>query len=168
MNPVLDEKYIVSLSASIMEIFHDRMSLSIDREAYGPTLNEGLCYEYCLKYNFSGKETGSIFFGMDGYTKILMLPYIAKSFRLKKIHPEVVEDALLSFFHEIAALLQIEIVEFESNFKLKKPSDISTKVQRLPTFKYRKYMLIFFLKDPDKRKYLGRLYCNLVFEKVPD
>ena len=168
MDPIIDEKFLVSISASIMEIVHENMSISIEREGYGSTLNEGLCYEFCLKHNFTGKEHGSIYFGMDGYSKLLILPYAVQKFDLRKVHPEVARDALFSFFYEIAKLIQIEIADIDNLFRLKKPIDISNRIQRLPTFKYRKYMMIFFLKDPNLKKYLGRLYCNLAFEKTGD
>ena len=50
--------------------------LQAEREAYGPSRNEGLCYESCQRVSFAGDLAGDLYLCMDGYTKLKLLPRI--------------------------------------------------------------------------------------------
>ena len=165
MNPLIDEKMILTTSSAFMELAYDWLGINIVREAYGPTDNEGLCHEYCCGISLKGDVKGHVFLGLDGYTKLLMLPYIAKKFSLEEHPPEVVESSLLSFMNQFAGLIATELQEFITRVDTGVPQIYSHKLLSLPTEKFRKYALIFFLKDEEKQAYLGRAYLFLAIGK---
>lgn len=165
MDPLVDEKYILTASASLVEVAGEDLGLYAIREAYGPTLNEGLCYEYCIKTPFSGSHPGALYIGMDGYTRLQILPYAAQKLELDREIPEVAEDALSAFCKRIQSLMEYEIREFQPDFQFDTPKIVSHKIEKLPAHKSRKYILIFFMRDEALKKYLGRIYFTLVFNK---
>ncbi len=165
MDPLVDEKFILTTSAAFMELAYDWLGVSIQREAYGPTMNEGLCYEYCSTCTFDGEIKARLFMGMDGYTKLLLLPYIARKFALDEMHSEVAESSLLSFTNQLCAMINTELNEFLDTMNVSSPEQVSHKLIELPAADYRKYTMIYFLKDDSRPAYLGRVYLFLAVEK---
>ena len=165
MDPLVDEKYILTASASLLEIMGEDLNLYAIREAYGPTLNEGLCYEYCVKTPFTGSHPGALYLGLDGYTRLQLLPYAVRRLELERDIPEVAEDALASLSGRLHSLMEYEIREFQPDFQFKTPKIISHKIEKLPAASLRKYILIFFIRDETLKKYLGRVYLTLTLQK---
>ena len=165
MDPLLDEKIVVTISASLMEILGEWFEIDAIREAYGPTNNEGLCYEFCAKMRFSGSLQGNIFVGLDGYTKLLILPHIIEKFQISDKHPELTESALVSFVEHIGKLVASELDEYLMHIQVDIPEIVSHKLIEVKREDFRKYMLIFFLKSSKKKAYLGRIYVFLALNK---
>lgn len=164
MNPELDERIILTISSSFIEIITDWLKITAIREGYGATVNEGLCYEFCSGIPFSGNASGEMFIGMDGYTRLLLLPYIIKSLELEVEHPELVESAMNSFVLKLGREFSDELNDI-STITLMEPERLNHKIVPLPQDKYRKYTMIYFLRDDEKKKYLGRIYLHLALDK---
>ena len=164
MNPLLDEKMILISSTVVPETFGEDFKVNCIREAYGPTLNEGLCFEGCFELNFSGTIKGAFYLGLDGYTRILLLPYLGK-----QIQPQ--EETLLNemlfmnLFKRIAEMLTLEMKEFVEEFSVDSIETVHHKLISVKSTQYRKYMVIFFLKDVLLKKYLGRVYILVAIKK---
>ena len=167
MNPLTDEKMVLISSALIPELLGDRLKIECIREAYGPTFNEGLCFEWCFELNFSGSVNGKLCLGSDGYTRILLLPYLARNVRLK---PEEQKDRfnerlLLKLSEEFAEMFTYEMKEFVDRFRIESIKSSDHKLISFLDKEYRRYMVIFFLKDERLKKYLGRVYVMIAVEK---
>ncbi|MDH5719070.1 MAG: chemotaxis protein CheX [Spirochaetia bacterium] len=165
MDPFQDEKFILTVSSSFIEVSADWLDINMMREAYGQTNNEGLCYEFCASLGFKGDINGKIFIGMDGYTKLLVLPYIAAKFNLTQFHWEAAESSLLSYINQIGGKILTELEDYYKDFEIESPELFSNKFVPLSKDDYRKYTVIFFLKDDNLKKYLGRLYATIAFLK---
>ncbi|MES0490633.1 MAG: chemotaxis protein CheX [Leptospirales bacterium] len=166
VDPFLDEKVVLVLSSSVMELATGGLQVEAVREAYGVTRNEGLCYEFCSAFSFSGEIVGDLYIGMDGYTKILLLPYITKNFEIEVESPEMVKNATRAFVERMKDEFILELHDILPGTSLGEVRNLNFKLVSLPSEKYRKYTVIFFLKDTLKKKYLGRIYFHVVFEKV--
>ncbi|MDH4199378.1 MAG: chemotaxis protein CheX [Spirochaetia bacterium] len=164
MNPELDERIILTISSSFVEISIDWLKITAVREAHGMNVNEGLCYEVCSGIPFSGKVSGELFFAMDGYTRLLLLPYIVHNLEMNDPQKEMVETAMNSFVKKLSDEFSLELADI-ANIEMQEPRNLNHKLIPLPQESYRKYAIIFFLRDDDKKKYLGRIYLHLVLEK---
>ncbi len=162
MNPLLDEKIILISSTVVTETFGEDFKISCMREAYGPTLNEGLCFEGCFELNFSGTAKGSFYLGIDGYTRILLLPYLGKKIRSKE---HLNEMLFMSLFKRITEMLTFEMREFVDEFSVDSIETVNHKLISVKSTEYRKYTIIFFLKDESLKKYLGRVYILVAIKK---
>ena len=168
MDPYIDEKLILVTSAVLNELFGDVLSIDCIREAYGPTINEGLCYEYCIQATFTGSFEANFFLGLDGYTKILLLPYLSIKYKDIAIHKKDlwINEALFSEFGQMFSnMLYDDIKDFSEELQQHPVKVCSRKLVSLPTESFRKYIIIFFLKDESKHLYLGRAYCLIAVNK---
>ncbi|MDH5717367.1 MAG: chemotaxis protein CheX [Spirochaetia bacterium] len=165
MDPFQDEKFILTVSSSFIDVSAEWLEISMMREAYGQTYNEGICYEFCAGIDFSGDISGKMFICMDGYTKLLLLPYVAAKFNLSQFHWEAAESSLLSYVNQIGGKIFSELEDYFSTFEIKPPSLYSNKLVPLPADEFRKYAVIFFLRDEKKKKYLGRLHTTIAMKK---
>lgn len=165
IDPLLDEKFILTISQIFPEYLDKTLNVSAIREAFGPSKNEGLCYENCTMVEFHGEVDGKLFFAMDGYTKLKLLPMIARSFH---IDPTVRADApsiLMEFANQICGALisEMRLGRFET--ELFPPESLNHKLVPVDLETYRQYILIYFLKDPKEKQYLGRIYLVLLMKK---
>ena len=169
MDPYIDEKIILATSAVISELFNEAFNLDCTREAYGPTINHGLCYEYCSRIDINGDDIKITFFlGLDGYTRLLLLPYLSERYSDIASKSDIfnLNDAIFfEFSKNIFLLIKNEIVDFFHNLEEKTVDICSHKLIPLSTEKFRKYMTIFFLRDSIKNIYLGRLYFVIAIHK---
>ena len=165
MKPLFDERMILSNAAVMTELFGESLGIECIREAYGPTMNEGLCFEFCTQSTFKGSSKGNFFLGMDGYTKILLLPYLADKIKPDRSAQDINTSLVVIFVNQIIDALSRELQEFNSDFLLDTARLCSHTLISLPYKKYRKYVSIFFLKDEEKKQYLGRIYSILAFQK---
>ena len=165
MDPLFDERMILSNSAVMADLFNEFLGIECSCEAYGPTANEGICYEFCAQSLFKGKLKGSFFLGMDGYTKILLLPYFSNKIKPDRSAQDINTSLVIIFVNHVIDALSRELQEFNSNFSLDSTRLCSHELIALPNKKYRKYVSIFFLKDEEKEKYLGRVYTTIAILK---
>jgi hypothetical protein len=163
-NPELDQRLILTISSSFVEIVTDWLNVTAIREGFGQTANEGLCYEFCSSIPFSGNISGEMFIGMDGYTRLLLLPYIVNHLDMEYTHPQLVEAAMNSLVLKLAKEFSDEL-EAVSQVKMQEPRNLNHKLVPLPKEDYRKYMMIFFIRDDENKKYLGRIYLHLALDK---
>jgi len=165
MNPELDERLILTISSSFIEIITDWLNINAIQEGYGASINEGLCYEFCSGIPFSGVISGELFIGMDGYTRLLLLPYIVEHLEMEVTHHQLVDSAMNTLVYKLAKEFSEEL-ESISKVSMNEPRNLNHKMVTLPQEKYRKYTLIYFLRDDEKRKYLGRIYIHLALDKI--
>ena len=59
MNPLLDEKIVLSMSRILPSVFEKTLGVVAKREAYGPSKNEGLCFEKCSAIDLIGDFNGT-------------------------------------------------------------------------------------------------------------
>lgn len=165
MDPLLDEKFILTISNLVPELTEEILKIQAVREAYGPSKNEGLCFENCTQVDFTGDLNGSIFLGLDGYTKLKLLPRIAKSFHLDPTTQSNSATIMLDFANEIGVNL-IEEMQL-GQFKIESQAAINQnhKLVSVDRGRFRQYIVIFFLKEELEQLYLGRLYVVLLLEK---
>jgi CheY-specific phosphatase CheX len=167
MDPLLDEKFILTISAVLPEYFQKSLVITAEREAYGPSKNEGLCYENCTSVNFVGDINGTMYLAMDGYTKLKLLPKIAKSFQIDPTSQAHSASIMMEFANQIAGKLISEMKLGRYKIDILSPENLNHKIVPISKELYRQYILIFNLKDRRGEQYLGRLYLVLLLEKFP-
>jgi hypothetical protein len=165
MDPLFDEKLISIVSRSCAEHITKSLRISAEREAYGPSRNEGLCYESCHSIGFEGDFSGRLYFAFDGYTRMKIIARMAERYR------EAVEreNDVNAFFLEFAQELTKEILEeasdagFEAHTTV--PETLNHRLVPFDLTKMREYILIYFLRDRRTHEYLGRFYVILLVNK---
>ena len=165
MDPLLDEKIILTLNRVCTDFFKENLYLSADKEAYGPSKNEGLCYESCSRIGFAGDIHGQIYFCMDGYTRLKLLPRIAEHYQIDPNLKGMADSVILEFSNQMASNIVFELQDGGFNVDLLPPETLSHKLIPIDPNLYRQYILIFFLRDRRERKYLGRVYLILTMQK---
>ncbi|GBF51767.1 hypothetical protein LPTSP4_33050 [Leptospira ryugenii] len=165
MDPLLDEKFILTLSQVLPEQFHKMLLIQADREAYGPSKNEGLCFENCTCVEFHGDLNGKLYLGLDGYTKLKLLPKIARNFQIDPTSKAHSSSIMLEFANQLSGHLITEMQLGRYNIEISSPIDLNHKLVPISLSDYRQYILIFFLKDRREEQYVGRLHVILLLEK---
>jgi hypothetical protein len=167
MDPLLDEKFILIVSQIIPEQFQKTLQIQAEREAYGPSKNEGLCFENCTCVKFAGDLNGKIYLGLDGFTKLKLLPKIANTFQIDPTSKAHSASIMMEFANQISGHLISEMRLGRYQIDILTPENLNNKLVPISLENYRQYILIFFLKDRREEEYLGRLYCVLLLEKFP-
>lgn len=165
MDPLLDEKIVLTLNRVAQDFFKDNLYISAEKEAYGPSKNEGLCYESCSRIGFSGDVSGYIYFCMDGYTKLKLLPRIAERYGVDAGLRGMADSIILEFANQMASLIVEELKDGGFQTELLPPETLNHKLVPIDLRSYRQYILIFFLRDRRERSYKGRLYLVLTMRK---
>ena len=165
MDPLLDEKVVLTIARITTDFFKENLFLSAVKEAYGPSSNEGLCYENVSRIGFTGDLQGQLYFCMDGYTKLKLLPRIAERFGIDPTLKGMASSVILEFSNQLTAMVLDELILGGYNVELEPPADLSHQLVPINKEHYRQYILIFFLRDRRARKYLGRLYVVLTMQK---
>jgi CheY-specific phosphatase CheX len=165
MDPLLDEKFILSISQVLPDHFQNTLQIQAEREAYGPSKNEGLCYENCTCVEFLGDLNGKLYLGLDGYTKLKLLPKIAHSFQIDPTSRAHSGSIMMEFANQVSGHLVSEMRLGRYKIDILPPDNLNNKLVPVSLERYRQYILIFFLKDRREEEYLGRLYTILLLEK---
>lgn len=165
MNPHLDEIIVATLLRTAPEFLQINLQLHASHEAYGPSRNEGLCYESCYAIGFSGDLRGQVYFCMDGYTRLKLLPRVAKRFSVDVSDREMADSVLLEFSNQMAARFVAELGDGGFSVSLEPPEDLSHKLVSIDLERNRQYILILFIRDRREHVYLGRLYFVLTLQK---
>ncbi|MCC6274681.1 MAG: chemotaxis protein CheX [Leptospiraceae bacterium] len=165
MDPLLDEKIVLTISQIFPEYFREVLGVDARREAFGPSKNEGLCYESCTSVEFSGEINGKLFIAMDGYTKLKLLPRIAKSFQIDPTTKTTSSSVVMEFNNQIVAQLAGEMHTGGFDMEIYPPENLSNKMVPIDFSQYRQYILIYFLKAVEEKSYLGRIYLILLMKK---
>lgn len=165
MDPLLDEKIILTLNRVCTEFFKENLYLSADKEAYGPSKNEGLCYESCSRIGFEGDVNGQIYFCMDGYTKLKLLPRIAERYQIDPNLKGMADSVILEFSNQMASNIVFELQDGGFSVDLTPPESLNHRLIPIDANLYRQYIIIFFLRDRRERSYLGRVYLVLTMQK---
>lgn len=165
MNPLIDEKIVSVIKSILPEFMTSTIKLQAHHEAYGPTKNEGLCYESVNKIEFQGDLNGSLYFCMDGFTKLILLPLIA-NWRDERFKGSIDGENLINEFTKEFNLYlddELENAGYKANFS--KPINLSHKLIPIDADEFRQFILIFFLRDRVNKEYCGRLYIVLTLAK---
>lgn len=165
IDPLLDEKFILTVSQIFPEFIDKSLGVHAVREAFGPSKNEGLCYENCTCVEFKGEAEGKLFLAMDGYTKLKLLPKIAKSFHIDPTIRSHAASIMLEFANQICAELISEMKSGRFEMEVSPPENLNHKLVSIDSEQYRQYILIYFLKDEIAKQYLGRIYLVLLMRK---
>ena len=165
MDPLLDEKIILTLLRTLPEYMLDNLFIHAQKEAYGPSKNEGLCYESVSEIGFDGDIKGKLYFCMDGYTKLKILPRIAEKYQVDPGAKGMAESVLLEFSNQLAATLVGELRDGGFDVQLLPPEDRSNQLVAVDKEQFRQYILIFFLRERRERSYYGRVYLVLTVRK---
>lgn len=168
MDPILDEKFILTISQVFPDFMRNTINISAHREAYGPSKNEGLCYENCTKVGFHGEVKGAMYFCMDGYTKLKLLPRIAKSFGIDPTTRSHSSSIVMEFANQISAGLIMEMKQGRFEIDIEPPENLNNKLISIDLKVYRQYILIYNLSDKRGSSSLGRLTLILLMEKYPN
>lgn len=168
MDPLLDEKLVLTISRDCAEFIRQNLYLYAEKEAYGPSRNEGLCYESCSRVDFMGEVEGSLFFCMDGYTKLKLMPRIADRFQIDPSLKGMAESVLLEFANQLTSTVVIELQEGGFDIQMGPPENLSHKIVPIDLSVNRQYIIIFFLRDRRMKEYLGRIYIVLLVRKFKD
>jgi CheY-specific phosphatase CheX len=165
LDPLLDEKIILTVSRILPGIFLDTLGITAIREAYGPSRNEGLCYEKCTTIELTGEFDGNYYLGLDGYTKTKLLPYIARSFNMASFSQISSSLVLMEFTNLICGKISDELTSAGFKLDITTPKNLDNKLIAIDLYKYRQYIIIYFLQDKTMKKYLGRIYTILTLKK---
>jgi len=165
MDPLLDEKFILTISHVFPDFIRKSLHIQAMREAYGPSKNEGICYESCTRVPFNGEVNGSMFLTMDGYTKLKLLPKIASGFGIDPTTQSHSTSIVLEFANQISAGLINEMRQGRFDIDIDPPEVWNHKVFPIDLRSYRQYILIYFLVDKREKLNLGRINLILLLEK---
>lgn len=165
MNPLFDEKIVAILSKSCRQYITTHLQVSTEREAYGPSKNEGLCYEVCQSIDIIGEINATMYFCMDGYTRMKLIPRMSEKWTFDKDVKGMIESMLLEFTNHMGAALVNELVDSGFNVDLGTPQNLDHKLVPIDLEQNREYIIIFFLRDRRAHEYLGRIYFVLTIKK---
>lgn len=165
MDPLLDEKFVLTIARIIPSYLKENISVEARLEAYGPSKNEGFCYETCNLVAIHGEINGKIVVGMDGYTKLKLFPYIAKKYKIDPTIRQHSSSIIMEFANQIGAELINEMQLGRFDLHLSPPENLDHKLVPVDLELNRQYMIIWFLKDSIAKEYLGRLYVILIIKK---
>lgn len=165
MDPLIDEKIILTVSRCFVEYFDESLQITAWREAYGPSLNEGICFESLIMLPFQGELNGAFYFGMDGYTRMKLLPVIANTFKLDTIEKGMADSVLGEFANQIGFRILNEFDDAGYRLQVLPPEALNHKMVPVDLEKQRQYIVIFFIEDKESRKYLGRCHIILILNK---
>ncbi|MBE7439454.1 MAG: chemotaxis protein CheX [Spirochaetales bacterium] len=147
------------------DFMKETLHLSADREAYGPSRNEGLCYESCQSISFSGEIEGTLFLGLDGYTKLKLLPRVAERYNISSFPRGLASSVLMEFSNQLGGRILTELEEGGFHLQLHPPEVHDHKIVPFDLSRFREYIIVFFLRDRRQRMYLGRAYLTILFRK---
>ncbi|TGL51354.1 chemotaxis protein CheX [Leptospira kemamanensis] len=167
MDPLIDEKFILTVSQVLPDHFYKTLLVFAEREAYGPSKNEGLCFENCTLVEFVGDINGKLYLALDGYTKLKLLPKIAKAFQIDPTSRAHSASIMMEFANQIAGNLITEMLLGRYEIDILPPENLNHKLVPISLEHFRQYILIFNLKDRRGDEYMGRLYLILLLEKFP-
>ncbi len=165
MNPLLDEKIVVILSQVTIEYFTDNFLLNLKRDGYGPSLNEGISFEYAAYVEFTGDFSGLIFLCMDGATKLKLLPQITKKFHVDKYQKGMANSILMEMVNQISSLFIEEFSYAKVNLKLNVPESMNNKIFIVEFSEYRQYYIIYNIFNENYSTIIGRLYQIILLKK---
>ena len=165
MDPFLDEKLVAILSKSCSNYIAKQLQVSAEREAYGPSKNEGLCYESCQSVDINGEVEAKIYFGMDGYTRLKLLPRMAEKITAESAVRGMVDSILMEFANQMGAEIVNELHSSNYESHLGIPENLNNKLIPIDLKKYRQYIIIFFIRDRRAHEYLGRIYVVFILKK---
>lgn len=165
MNPLLDEKIVLTAARAFSEHMKSTLYVSAEKEAYGPSRNEGLCFESCSAIGFRGDVNGMVYLCMDGYTKMKLLPRIAERFSIDPAQKGMADSVLLEFSNQITSAILGELADGGFHLELDPPETLNHKIVPIDLKQNRQYILIFFLRDRRLRRYMGRATMVLTLQK---
>lgn len=165
MDPLLDEKIVLTVSRSFVEYMEEQLHIQAWSEAYGPSVNEGLCFESTTAISFSGDFSGVLYFCMDGYTRLKLLPLIAETFQIDSMAKGMADSVLAEFANQISSRILHEFDDAGYQLYLKPPESLNHKLVSINLQSQRQYIVIFFIEDRQKKQYLGRCHVVLVLDK---
>ncbi len=165
MDPLLDEKIVLTLARAFSEHMKATLYVSAEKEAYGPSRNEGICAECCSAIGFTGELNGMMYLCMDGYTKMKLLPRIAERFQIDAGQRGMADSVLLEFANQIASNIVNDLRDGGYTLDLQPPENLNHKIVPIDLKRNRQYILIFFLRDRRLKRYLGRATLVLTLEK---
>jgi CheY-specific phosphatase CheX len=165
MDPLLDEKVVLTLGGAFTEHMKNTLFVSAEKEAYGPSKNEGICAESCSGIGFTGELNGMMYLCMDGYTKMKLLPRIAERYQIDAGQRGMADSVLLEFSNQIASNILSELRDGGYHLELQPPESLNHKIVPIDLKRNRQYILIFFLRDRRMKRYLGRATLVLTLEK---
>ncbi|GIX41721.1 MAG: chemotaxis protein CheX [Leptospiraceae bacterium] len=163
MDPLLDEKIIITFSQIIPEYFYETYQLIFKREAFGPSLNEGICYEFVSSIDFSGDISGKLFLCMDGATKLKILPYLSKNHHIDTYQKGMANSILMEIMNQIASMFSEEFSYAKISIKIHPPEIFNNTLYKVNFEIYRQYMLIFNVFY--ESNLIGRVYFIILLEK---
>lgn len=164
-NVIHDEKLLLSLGEFCVDYFRDSLGLELEKEAYGPSLNEGICYEKCFRFDFEGTVSGTVFACMEGYTVLMLIPRIIKYLNHHSFHLLSSDDYLAEFFNRFIKKVSTEIEEHKVHIHSSKCQDMSHKMISIDLEKLRQHILVFFMRDIKEENYYGRMHLIVTIEK---
>lgn len=165
MQELLDERIIVTLMRSFQDFLYETAEIDASVEAYGPSKNEGVCYESCTYIDYHGDQEGRIYVAFDGYTRLKLLPVFVEKYRDFLSGSVDAESLMMHFVSSYASEFAQELADAELNFSLSNPHDCSHKIMQIELDRSREYIVIFFLRDRNRKKYLGRAYLVVTLLK---
>lgn len=163
MNPYFDETLILVLSASLEEVCTRATNIEVQKESSSHTFIEGICHEVCYGSQMDGPINGYIFWGMDSTSHSLLQPTILDT--PAQITTSIVDAASLYLYSQTLTLCQKDLGVAYPKLEFKEPTVFNNKIVSLPKDSYRKYRMIFFLREKKTQTYIGRLYLIAALSK---
>lgn len=168
MDPLLDEKIVHILSRNLPEVLDEEIQTHAWREAYGPSRNEGLCHESVVGIDFFGPVEGQVYFCMEGYTRLKVLPALAEWGRKRPGEMINADELVSDFAYQVISDSLGELEEAGIPLRFATPQVLNRKLVPIDNRVYRQYMIIFFLRNTGDKKYTGRLTIILTIKKFTD
>ena len=165
MNPYFDEKLITIISKGCRDYIAENLHVSAEREAYGPSKNEGLCYESCQSIESVGEIPSMLYFGMDGYTRMKLLPRMAELIEVSNDMKGMVDSILMEYANQMGARIVNDLIESNFEVDIGAPANLNHKLVPIDRKTNRQYIIIFFLRDRRMHEYLGRIYIVYTIKK---
>lgn len=163
MNPYFDETLVLILSASLEEAARSLTDIRAMRESSSHTFMEGVCHEVCYASEMSGPASGIIFLGLDRYSHSMAQSKLREL--ASSLNVPAADSASIQLFQEVLELTRADLGTAYPALKFSEPRIEHNKLIPLPRDDYRKYRMIFFLRDSETETYLGRFYLLVALQK---
>lgn len=169
METLREERVVMTVLRTFEEFIRRELGIRAIIEAFGPSLNEGYCYESAFRSSFAGAIQGEFVFAMDGYTRLKVLSRLGEWYYDTIDHTRTdASTAQKRFLESYVSELTTELDEADLSSDFSPAEDVSQKLIPLDLTSHRQFIMIYFLKDLKEKTYLGRFYIVMslsIYEK---
>lgn len=165
MDPFFDEKFLLTLSYAFIDTCFEKAGITALAESHTQSENNGICEDYCSSVKFSQSAHGRIYLSADSATTLGLITYLKDKMQPADFNKSIPDNLMMTFLDNCSRKTFSELGEQGSPVKPEGHELHSHEIVELPADRYRIFRTIFFLRDDEKYRYLGRLSLFTVFRR---